>query len=222
MAEVPDYPSNNKLPRKDPIVPAITSVPAEDEPKLEKVEGVTEVKLKKPSLGKRFRESFAGDDAHTVGQYVLIEVVVPAVKSLISDGITMAIERALYGDTGRSRSTGGNGRRQFTDYASRSSVRVGKPDPRDSSPMRGESATYQDLVFNSRAEAELVIDKMREQMQDYGAVTIANLYDLAGVTQMSRFTDVQFGWVDMRGVSPSGTPRSGYIINLPRPVRIDG
>lgn len=99
---------------------------------------------------------------------------------------------------------------------------MGKPDPRDSSPMRGESATYQDLVFNSRAEAELVIDKMREQMQDYGAVTIANLYDLAGVTQMSRFTDVQFGWVDMRGVSPSGTPRSGYIINLPRPVRIDG
>lgn len=220
MAEVPNYSGNSKKSREEKVVPAITAVPSSDEPKLEKVAEVGTVTVKKPSLGKRMRESFAGDDAQTVGQWIILEVVVPAVKSTITDVVSQGIERLLYGDTGRSRRSGGNGRQQFTDYSSRSSVRVGRADPRDSTVSR-ETATYQDLVFETRVEVEMVIDRMREQMQEYGVVTVANLYDLAGVTAMSRFTDVQYGWVDMRGVGPRGTPGRGYIIDLPRPVRVD-
>lgn len=218
MAEVPNYPSNSRKSREKEVQ-VITSVPENQPPKGEPVvEG--NVTLKKPSLGKRLRESFAGDDAPTVGQYVVFDVVMPAVKSMVVDVVSQGIERLLYGDTGRSRTSGGNGRRQFTDYSSRSSSRVGRPDPRETTRATGIDG-YRDLQFETRADAELVIDRMRDQLQEYGVCTVAYLYECANVTAVTNFQDNKWGWFDLRGVGIRGTLRSGYIIDLPRPQPID-
>jgi hypothetical protein len=214
MPEPINYASNSKK-NREPDVPSITDVPAE--PQVEKVIQGTAV-TKKPSLGRRLRESMAGDDAQTVGQYLMFNVIVPALKSTVTDVVSQGIERMLYGDTGRA--SRGSGRTQHIDYNSRS-TRVGRPDPRERETLSRETRGYEDLAFETRADAELVLDGMIEQLREYGSISVARLYDLAGVTAMGSFQDNKWGWLDLRGVSTRGTPRNGYILNLPRPVALD-
>jgi hypothetical protein len=226
MAEAPNYPSNSKMPDKrvqPDQVPSITSMPSENDPRVSSVvsAGVTQ---KQPSLGRRFKESFVGGETvGSVGDYVMFEVVVPTFKALVVEMFQTSVERFFYGEVV---SRGPRSRRGPVDYSSRSATRVARPDPRDRKPSRETPASdaaqdYRDLEFESRADAELVVDRMVELVQDYGAVSVSNLYDLAGVTVRPNFQDNSWGWTDLVGVAIKGTPTRGYFIDLPTPVSLD-
>ena len=77
---------------------------------------------------------------------------------------------------------------------------------------------FQDLIFESRGEAEEVLTNLLDLIADYGVASVADLYDLVGIT--GPFTDNKYGWTDLRTASVSRT-REGYIINLPKAVAID-
>src|SRR5690606_6762829 len=86
------YPSNKKqdLTKKE-----------KKEKKVEKIVEGTVVQRKK-SLGRKIADTFSGDDARSVGQYLLFEIFVPNMKDLIFDLIRGGAERSLYGtDQGR-------------------------------------------------------------------------------------------------------------------------
>src|SRR5690606_24426648 len=80
-----------------------------EKPKIKQVTSGTVVERKK-SLGSKFKETFAGDDAQSVGNYLLFDVIIPATKNLISDMVSQGIERLLFGTSAPRRGTLSSGR----------------------------------------------------------------------------------------------------------------
>lgn len=71
----------------------------------------------------------------------------------------------------------------------------------------------EELIFASRADAEEVLSKMKDIVQEYGIVSISDYYEMAGFTSTD-YIDACFQWDDLENVSIERV-REGYIIKLP-------
>lgn len=219
MAEPTKYSGNS---RTDKTVPVhdITSLPADpSEQKLEKgIEG--SAVLKKPSLGKRARAAVFGGTAQDTGAFVLTEVVLPAVKSIVFDIVQTSVERMLYGDGASARRNGGGSSRNRVGYSAMSTTNRSSSEVVSGRAARADQG-YQDLEFETRGDAEAALELLTDRLREYHFVTVAQLYDIAGVTARGSFQDHKWGWDSLNGVGVRGTPARGYILNLPRPVPVD-
>lgn len=210
MAEA-QFPSNSK-----------TTQPAEKRPEIKPVVSEGGAKERKKSLGKRIAESFTGEDAETVGQHILMDVLIPAAKNAISDAVTQGIERMLFGDVRRGRTTTSGRPGNYTSYGSvinRSPGRAfqGEGDRQISRSAR-RNHDFREIVLEERGEAERVLDEMGHILDAYDVVTVAELYSLVNIT--GSYTDEKWGWNDLRG-SKVDRLREGYLLNLPRPIPLD-
>lgn len=77
---------------------------------------------------------------------------------------------------------------------------------------------FDEVVLTSRTEAEEVIDRLFEVVSRYGTATVADLYELVGIT--GTHTDNKWGWTDLRGAGVSRV-RGGYLLDLPEPQPLD-
>ena len=208
----PDLPSNAKFSANKPAA-------REPEKKVEKVvEGVV-VRRKKP-LTRRFMETFVEGEAKGVGHYIVTSVVIPAIKDVISDVVSQGIERLLYGDR-KSPSSRSGYRPNNSPYVSYNKPGGTPPWKRDERPVsRRARAThnFDEIVLDTRAEAEDVIDHMYELIERYQQVTVSDLYDLVGIG--SAFTDERWGWTDLSSAGVTRT-KGGYLLDLPKPDPLD-
>lgn len=197
--------------------------PEATSPEREKLESVVSgnvVKRRKP-LGKKLAEAFAGDDARTVGGYLFTDVVVPAIKSLILDAITEGGQRLLFGGSGGSRSSHG---RRIIPSNTNAYNRMSSGGSTVSSGGRNLSAStrevksFDEIVLDSREEADLVLEKLVDYVSEYGAVRVADLYDAVGMTP--NMTDEQWGWKDLRTAHVRRV-REGWLIEMPPTISID-
>jgi hypothetical protein len=77
---------------------------------------------------------------------------------------------------------------------------------------------YDDVVVNSRGEAEDVLTRMDELISAYGLVSVADLYDLVGIT--GNYTNNKYGWTDIRSAQVVPV-RGGFLIKLPRALPLN-
>lgn len=180
--------------------------------KIEKVVN-GEVKLKKKrGLGK-FSNLFGPEDVENAKDYILYDVIVPAVKDIILDTV-----RTVLGVDGRSSSTRYSSPASKIRYQGYYDDRNGRRDP---GVTRSRSVyDYDDVIFKNRGEAEVVLRSMDEIISVYKIVSVADFYDLAGITTGTSWTDNKYGWSDIRNASVQRI-RDGYVIRLPRPMPID-
>lgn len=214
------FPSNS-LGAKKPT-PAKDSTPK----KIEKVVVGDVIRQKKP-LGRRLSETFFGGDAQGVVGYVFMDVLVPALKDLTVDIVNTAIEKAIFGEvrgTGR-RSTGryGSSSSGYTNYNRYSSTAYGRQseppsrgreEPRELSRRARSRHEFDEIILATRAEAQEVIDRMFDLISQYESATLADLYELVGVS--GNYTDEKYGWTDFRGAGITRI-RGGYLLDLPQP-----
>ena len=206
-----EFPSNSKANKP-------SSNRAKDETtKVEKVVTGTVVTRKKP-LGRRFKETFVGGDAKGVGEYVVVDVLVPAAKDMIVDGFTQFIERMFYQE---SRSTLRYGSSRYRSGGHTPYNRMSDPRRREEPRRERRNRAlhnFDEFILETRAEASEVLDRLHARIDKYGAATVADLYDMLGET--GNYTDVKYGWVDLQG---SGISRvdGGYLLDLPRPEPLD-
>lgn len=203
------YPSNSLNARNNPP----------EEKKVEKV--VTgEIVKKKRSPFARLTQQFVAEDSGSVLEYLVVDVLVPAAKELVLNMFTQGLERTLYGEKSPRNTSQRNG---YTNYASRSSPASGR---------HGSGATvtqlnryqranhdFRDLIIPNRGEAEDVLDRLRELIHDYGSVTVADFYEMLGLT--GEFTDDKWGWYDLRAAFIKPV-RGGYMFSMPRTQPISG
>ena len=78
---------------------------------------------------------------------------------------------------------------------------------------------FDEIIFETRGDAEAVLDAMYDILNQYKVVSVAELYDLASITTHN-YTCNNYGWVDLRGSSVVRV-RDGYILKLPRALAID-
>ena len=70
-----------------------------------------------------------------------------------------------------------------------------------------------DIIIENRGDAEEVLVRMDELIATYGLVSVADFYDLVGVS--GNYTDNKYGWTDIRGATTVRVG-DGYMIKLPR------
>ena len=77
---------------------------------------------------------------------------------------------------------------------------------------------YDDIIFDNRGDAEAVLSSMEDVIDQYGVVSIADLFDLAEVSN-SNYAMNNYGWTDLRTANVVRV-RDGYILKLPRALPI--
>lgn len=179
------------------------------EKKVEKVvKGTVKTRKKNKLTG-----VFISEDASNVKSYILMDVLVPAIKKAVSDIVRDGIDMILYGESGRSRKSDGGRSTNYVSYRSYSDR-----DRRDERRYESRRAyDYNDIILESKREAEEVLQQMEEMLDRYEVVSVADLYDLVGIT--GSYTDNKYGWTSLRSAD-SVRVRDGYLLKLPRPTPI--
>lgn len=167
----------------------------------------------KPKSGvSKITDVFISEDAANVKSYIVMDVLVPAVKKAISDIVRDGIDMILYGESRGRKSSSASGYVSYRDY-SRSDDRDRFWDSRSRS-----SYAHDDVILDSRGEAEEVLTRMDELIDTYGNVSVADLYDLVG--KSSEYTDNKYGWTNIRNAEPIRV-RDGYMLKLPKALPIN-
>lgn len=165
------------------------------------------VKTRKKSEVRKFKDVFISEDVSNVKSYIFMDVLIPAAKKAISDIVRDGIDMILYGDTKR-RSSGSSA--SYVSYRSYSD-RDRRDDRRESRTRTGYD--YDDIILESRGEAEEVLERMNELIDTYDVVSVADLYDLVG--KSCNYTDNKYGWTNIRNAEPIRV-RDGYLLKMPK------
>lgn len=188
------------------------ATPPEERRKLEKIVQGPVVQRKIP-LSRKFAETFAGDSAHNVGQFIMFDVIVPALKVMLSDAVSQGFERLLFGGAARGRPSGAGYRpKQHTSYQNIFSGNNSRQN-REISTRASATHNFDEVILDSREEADDVLEALDETIKEFGVVTVADLYDLVGIT--GNWADNQWGWTDLRDAQVRLIRGGKYVINLP-------
>lgn len=169
------------------------------------------VKTKKKNEIRKFADVFISEDAANVKSYILLDVLVPAIKKAVSDIVTNGIDMILYGETGRTKSHSTASKVSYRSFYDQ------KDDKRYEPSRVRTSYSYDDIILDSRGEAEDVLARMDELIETYGTASVADLYDLVGVT--GNYTDNRYGWTSIRSASVQRV-REGYLLKFPKALPI--
>lgn len=174
-----------------------------------KLTKVANAKLKKKSEIQKIAETFVAEDLNKVKNAVLMDVIVPAVKKVISDIVTNGIDMLLYGEAKHNKTTTTSKIGYNSMYNSQNQSNTAR--------VARSSYIYNDIILSSRGEAEEVLNQMNEIIGTYGVVSVADLCEIVGVT--GEFTDNKYGWSDIRDAYVERS-KDGYMLKLPRALPI--
>lgn len=191
-----------------------------------KVQKIVQGKVKqvKRTGTKRFLDSFFGDVGSSFVSFIVHDILITAAKGVVMDVLRGGVERvqdsvdtALYGD--RKRPLNHRNNRQKTQSKfSYDKISSNRSEQRTISAASRSKHNFDDIVLDSRGEAQDVISHLVDLTIDYGQASVNDLYDLVGIT--GNFTDNKYGWEDLSSASISRT-RAGYVLNLPRTIVIN-
>lgn len=162
-------------------------------------------RTKKKSDVKKVADVFISEDIGNVKSYILMDVLVPAIKKAILDIVTNGVDMILYGEAGRSKKNRETSKVSYRSYYDK--------DTRRDYPVTRSGYDYEDVILNTRGEAEKILDCLDELIDRYQVVSVFDLYELAGLE--TRYTDNKYGWTDIRNASIIRV-RDGYLIRMPK------
>ena len=209
-----DFPSNSKRSKEDSQEPP--------EKNISKV--ITgKVVQRKKGLGKKFAEMVMkdeGSDMNSVVSYVIQDILLPGAKNIILDLVTGGLEMKFFGTASGRRSR--NRDKNYTPYNTISKTSYKSSNDRDErrtiTDRNKAMHNFDEIVLDSRGDAEEVLNTLVDLIKDYDMVCVADLYDCVGIP--SSFTDNKYGWDDLHGVTVMRV-RDGFILNLPKPILLD-
>lgn len=178
-----------------------------EEKKIEKV--ITgKVKTKKKSEIQKIVSLFVSDDVTDIKDYILHDVIIPEVKKSILDILGM-----IFGERGGRRSTSAT-KVSYGKYYDKSSGTKGY-----SSVRSRNDFDYEEVICETRGDAESLIDTMNDIIEQFGSVSVGDMYDLADIST-TNFTVNKYGWDDISGAKAVRTVE-GYVIKLPKAKYLD-
>ena len=177
--------------------------------------GTGTAKVRKKSDANKLADVFISEDINNVKSYILMDVLVPTIKKAIVDIVSDGINMIFFGGAGPHKSSRSGGSKiSYTNfYESRDERKYTNARPATS------RFDYEDLEFNTRGEAEAVLDEMANCIESYGFVTVADMYDIADVTHP--YTSAKYGWTNLSTAEVARCRDGKYIIKLPKARPID-
>lgn len=206
MAERELFPANNN-PKTENETTALTRPHAK--PVAKRLET-------KETTAKKFVKLFLAEDVEDIGEYLVKDLIIPTIKDVFLNFMTAA----LWGDRRSGNSYRDSSGRRRTDYSSisRSSPRRERDRDREDYSSGRKDFDIDNLMFATREQADLVLTRLEDYIDDYGFVTVGYLLELLG--ESSAYTSEYYGW---RNLDRASVRRVGnaHKLNLPRPVRIE-
>lgn len=202
-----EYQRNSKIYKEEP----------EEKKKMEKViQG--EANIKKKSLGRKVSDTFIKEDFGNVKSYIFTEVIVPSIIDLISETLHNTVDMMFHGEAFYRRRSSNSYNNSRVNYNS-----IFKNDPRNNTQQQSYRSvvgrnSIDDIILDSRADAEDILNAMMDALEDYKMVSVADLYDMLGKSTI--FTQNNIGWFDLSGARIERV-REGYLLKLPRPTNLN-
>lgn len=163
-------------------------------------------RIHEKTTGEKLKETFFGEGVDSVGDYLVFDVMIPAIKELIVNAISDGTNMLLFGETKRSRSGNRNGSYvQYDGYSRR----------RDRDSARRATFDFSDIEFDSRTDAADVLDALEDTIEMYDVASVSDLYEFAGITP--RPTDNNYGWSNVNTAQIVLKRNGTYILSMPRP-----
>lgn len=204
-----DYTPNSHKFKEEQKAATTTTAPAE-----KKVSKVVKgnVKIKKKSEARKFADIFLPEDVSNVKSFIVQDVLIPALKKVISD----TVDTFLYGGSRRGNSTSNAGKVSYASYYG--GDRFGSRDDRPPFDTTRRGFDLGDVILDTRQEANDVLNRMEELIDSYRKVSVGDLYDLLG--KSCDYTANNYGWTSVRAAEVIRV-RDGYLIKFPKPMPID-
>lgn len=183
------------------------------EKKVEKVvSGSTSTKKKSGIV--KLADVFLPEDVASVKSYIIGDVIIPKIKNMLHD-IGAEAWDSFWGISGRSSRPSAS----RVSYVSYDKYSRNKTDISDHSRQRS-GIDYDDIVFSSRGDAQSVLDSMGDICDQYQAVSVADMYELADVPN-ENYTLNKYGWTDIHDAKIVRLSGGDYTIKMPRAVSLD-
>lgn len=189
------------------------------EPPKKKVEQVVSgaVQVKRPA-GRRILDYVFAESPKEIGAKIGRDIVVPRIKAGVEEALGSFLHGMLWG--------GGAAGKMPTGVISGQIMRPGGATQYHNITTLGAQApnpslkpvgTYQDLRLPSQQFAEILLANLYDLLNQYRLVSVADLYEAAGITPGT--SDGNYGWTSLDGARIS-KERDGYRLELPRPSLI--
>ena len=177
-----------------------------------KVQQVAAGKPHRKNEVRKLADAFITEDVHSVKDYIIQEVLLPAAKKAISEMVSSGIDMLLYGEAKSKNRSRNESRVSYTKYYER------ERDYDRGTRTRARGYDYDDIILDTRREAEEVLDRMQDLIDNYGMVSVADLYDLVGIN--GSYTDNKYGWTHLRSADIRRVS-DGYLLKLPKALPFD-
>lgn len=225
MAERPmpeRYPNNSNIAREREAERRVRSDiddGKDEETERPKVKKVTKGKVvqRKPPIGRRLAEAFGAREGQGIFDYIMCDIIIPATKNMIIDSISDGVAMAFGEAPRRRRRSRDRGTRY--DYDRVSYRDDDRRDDRYSDRRRARESSrvrdYEDLLFTSKDDADDVIGKLVDLIDQTGEASVLDLYEAAGVDAPD-YAVGNYGWFKLGSAYPRRV-RDGYVLDLPKP-----
>jgi len=183
--------------------------------------------IDKPSFGKRVVNFLFSDRIDSITGYLTTYILGPSIKDLIFKMGTGALQMALFGGLNGVAGGGMNSGNYIPGYGYQTARRdpvpyhmIANPNgyaaPATQSMMYPQYVAVNEVSFETKDDAYLVLDRMRNDLQRYGKVKVADFYNAAGITgQEGNWTLQGNGWYNLDGVGPIMRTDGRWMINFP-------
>ena len=116
------------------------------------------------------------NDVRNIGNSLFSEIILPAIKSMVMDFVNSGLNMIMFQQDepfslGRHKSY----HKAYDNRRSRGRMNSKRRGMRSSEPL------FEDIFFDDRNDARLVLGKMMELLSEFGWVTIGDLYSLVGM-----------------------------------------
>lgn len=169
--------------------------------------------VKKRGFFDRLVEAVLPDGLAPIGQKIITDVVVPGIRDGIIDTVNTIFSGAPNRGTTYYSSPSGH-----INYSSITSPTKASTVTSVQSNVSKKTYEFENIVFDNRGDAEVVLDEMNRHMYAYDMVRVSDFYEFAGVS--CDYTSQKYGWLDISNACVVRTP-GGWRIQLPKAIPLD-
>ena len=170
------------------------------------------VQTKKKGLMTKVAELFTPDDISEFKDYVINDLLIGNGRQFLLDTGCKILEE-LFGGSQPNKSS--VTKISYGSYYKGNNQQDRRRAVRPANPR----VEYEDLVFESRSDAERVLNGMDDILDNYPTVSIADLFELASIST-NNYNLRSYGWRDISDAKVIRI-REGFLLQMPKAIPLD-
>lgn len=186
-----------------------------EEPAVEKKEAVVTqpAKKAKKKFGKKIIDAFFPERTTDLKEYLVCDVVIPAVKAATWDLFTKGLNILLYDKTDGVRPGGGSSNFEQSNYLRYWTGTGSKAKAAQVARAVNKPYGCEDALLVSKNDCLKVLACLQQTIDEFGMVSVAEYNERVGFPTTT--VDRNYGWFDIQRADWTET-RDGFVLHMPK------